>query len=101
MLTLPIGSILDIFEFEKILMAEDPRANILKGLLRHIYVEKGQLKCFNFSFLGWGLKVAYNLDIFEILRPPPWVFKYPNLNFRHFCCFSPPNLEKLQNFPVF
>ena len=47
-----------------------PRTNILKGLLRHIYIEKGQIKCFNFSFLGWGLKVTYNLDIFEKLRPP-------------------------------
>ena len=37
----------DTFEFENILMAEDPRINILKGLLRHIYIEKGQIKCFN------------------------------------------------------
>ena len=42
----------------------------LKGLLRHIYIEKDQIKCFNFSFLGWGLKVTYNSDIFEKLRPP-------------------------------
>ena len=27
-------------------------------------------------------------NIFEKLRPPPWVFKCTNLNFRHFCCFS-------------
>ena len=32
----------------------------LKRLLRHIYIEKGQIKCFIFSFLGWGLKVTYN-----------------------------------------
>ena len=70
MVTPTFGSILDIFEFENILMAEDPPANILKGLLRHIYIEKGQIKCFNFSFLGWGLKVTYNSDIFEKLRPP-------------------------------
>ena len=55
---------------------------ILKGLFRHIYIEKGQMKCFNFSFLGWGLRVSYNSDIFET---PPSVFKCPNLNFRHFC----------------
>ena len=72
MLTPPLGSIWDIFEFENILMAEEPpRINILKGLFRHIYIEKGQIKCCFFSFLGWGLKVTYNLDIFEKLRPPP------------------------------
>ena len=43
---------------------------ILKGLFRLIYIEKGQIKCFNFSFLGWGLRVTYNWDIFEKLRPP-------------------------------
>ena len=46
-----------------------------EGLLRHIYIEKGQIKCFNFSFLGWGLKVTYNSDIFEKLRPPPMGFQ--------------------------
>ena len=46
----------------------------LKPSLRHIYIEKGQIKCFNFSFLGWGLKVTYNLDIFEKLRPPHGVW---------------------------
>ena len=51
-------------------MAEDPRTNILKGLFRHIYIEKGQIKCFNISLLGWGLKVTYNSDIFEKLIPP-------------------------------
>ena len=45
--------------------AEYPRTNILEGLFRHIYIEKGQIKCFNFSFLGWGLKVTYNSDIFK------------------------------------
>ena len=80
-------------------MAEDPRTNILKGLLRHIYIEKGQMKCFIFSLLGWGLKVTYNLDFFEKLRPPPWVFKCPNMNFRHLCP-PPPFSENVQNFPV-
>ena len=75
MLTPPLGSILDIFEFENILMAEDPRTNILKGLLRHIHIEKGQIKCSNFSFLGWGLRVIYNSDIFEKSRPTPLGFK--------------------------
>ena len=51
-------------------MTEDPRTNILKGLFRHIYIKKGQIKCFDFSFLGWGLKLTYILDIFEKLRPP-------------------------------
>ena len=54
------------------------------------HIEKGQIKSFNFSFLGWGLKVTYNSDFFEKLRPPPWVFKCPNLNFRLFCFFSDP-----------
>ena len=67
----PLGSISDIFEFENILlMAEDPQTNILKGLFRHIYIKEGQIKCFILSFLGWGLKVTYNSDIFEKLRPP-------------------------------
>ena len=47
-----------------------PWTNILKGLFRHIYIEKGQIKCFNFSFLRWGLRVTYNSDIFKKLRPP-------------------------------
>ena len=70
MLSPPLGSSLDIFEFENKLMAEDPRTNILKRLFRHIYVKKGQIKCFNFSSLGWGLKVTRNSDSFEKLRPP-------------------------------
>ena len=82
----------------------DPRTNILKGLFRHIYIEKGQIKCFIISFLGWGLKVTYNSDIFEKLRPPPWVFKCPNLNFSHFWGgFDPPPLfwKMSKIFPFF
>ena len=67
-----------------------PRTNILKGLLRHIYIEKGQIKCFIFSFFGLGLKVTYNLDFFEKFRPPPSVFKSQNLNFRLICLFFTP-----------
>ena len=52
-----------------------PRTNILKGLLRHIYIEKGQIKYFTFPFLGLGLKITYNLDIFEKLRLPPMGFQ--------------------------
>ena len=47
----PLGSISDIFEFENISMADGgkpPQINILKGLFKHIYIEKGQIKCFNF-----------------------------------------------------
>ena len=63
-----------IFEFENILMSEEPRTNILKGLFRHIYIEMGQIKCFNFSFLRWGMRVTYNSDIFEKSRPPSGFF---------------------------
>ena len=31
---------------------------------------KYKMKCFTFSFFGWGPKVTYDLDIFEKLRPP-------------------------------
>ena len=62
-------------------MAADPRANILNGILRHIYIEKGQIKCFNFSFLGWGLKVTYNSDNFEKLRPPAMGFQMSEFEF--------------------
>ena len=48
----PLGSISDICELEKKLMVNDPspRTDILKGLFRYIYIEKGQIKCFSFSF---------------------------------------------------
>ena len=38
------------FGFENILMAEETQTTILKGLFRHIYIEKGQIMCFNFLF---------------------------------------------------
>ena len=83
-----------------------PRTNILKGLLRHIYIEKGQIKCFIFSFFGLGLKVTYNLDFFEKFRPPPSVFNSPNLKFRLICfIFDPPPpplfWKKSKIFPFF
>ena len=79
-----------------------PRTNILKGLLRHIYIEEGRIKYFNLSFLGLGLKVTYNSDIFEKLRPPPWIFKCPNLNFRSFFFYLSPLFWKMSKiFPFF
>ena len=33
-------------------------------------MEKGPIKTISFSFLGWGLRVTYNSDIFEKLRSP-------------------------------
>ena len=66
---------------------------------------KWAIQLFSFSFLGWGLNIIYNSDIFEKFRPPLSVFKCPNLNFRHFCfCFwSPPPLfgTLSQIFPLF
>ena len=58
-------------------MTENP----IKGLFRHIYIEKDQIKCFNISFLGWGLKVTYNSDIFEKLRLPPMGFQMSEFEF--------------------
>ena len=46
-----IGSISEIFEFENILMAEDPPPSP-ERLFRNIYIEKGHIRCFNFSFYG-------------------------------------------------
>ena len=48
------------------------RLSLISG---HIYIEKGQINCFHFSFLGWGQKVTYNSDIFEKLGPPPMGFQ--------------------------
>ena len=109
----PLSDIWDFFEFETYLKNADPpsrinlrhfwiwehidggrtpQINILKGLFRHIYIEKGQIKCFNFSFLGWGLRVTYNWDIFEKLRPPPIGFQMSEFEFETFLVFfrSPP-----------
>ena len=52
-----------------------PRTDILKELFWYIFIEKGQIKCFSLSFLGWGLIVTFNSDIFEKLRPPPMGFQ--------------------------
>ena len=45
----------------------------LKGLLRHIYIENGHIEGFYLYFLGGGLGVIINSNIFEILSPPPGV----------------------------
>ena len=77
MLTPPFGSILDFFEFQTLFYIA-PR-------------------------VPYGQNI-WNLDFFEKFRPPPSVFKSPNLNFRLICLFfdpPPPILEKVQNFPVF
>ena len=101
MLPPPLGSISDIFEFENILMTEDPRGPSSEKGHWHIYIKKGQMKCFNLIFLGWGLKVTYNSNIFKKLRPPPG-FKCPKLNFRFLVVFAPsPILENVQNFRVY
>ena len=80
------SDISDFFEFQTYLKNADPpyrinlrhfwiwehidggrttRINISKGLFRHIYIEKGQIKCFNFSFLGWGLIIETFLKIWD------------------------------------
>ena len=46
-----LGSISEILEFENILMAEDPPPSP-ERLFRNIYIEKGHIRCFNFSFYG-------------------------------------------------
>ena len=80
-------------------MAEDTQTNILKELFRHIYIEKGQIKHFNFSFLGWGLKVTLK---FEKLRPPHgfsnvpiWILDF--FVFFSFFIMTPPLNEMKQN----
>ena len=72
MLTPPLGSNTDFFEFKNILTAEGPLGQTSeKGYLvsRHICIENGHIKCF-FYFLGGCLIVIYNSDIFEKWRPP-------------------------------
>ena len=57
--------------------------------IKRIYIGKGQVKC----FLGWGLKVTYNSDIFEKLRPPMrfQMYKFEFQTFL-FVFFIPPTL---------
>ena len=43
----------------------------LGGLFRHIHNENVHFKCVYFNFLGVGLRVIYNSDIFENRDPPP------------------------------
>ena len=81
-----------------------PRLTSWKGYWGIFTMKRVKLSASIFPFLGWGLKVTYNSDFFEKLRPPPWVFKCPNLNFRLFCFFSdPPPLlgKKAEIFPFF
>ena len=68
MLSPPLGTILDIFEFEDISMAKDPRANILKGLLRHIYIECPNCPMSKFEF-----------QTFLFLPPPPHLGHCPQI----------------------
>ena len=56
MLTPPLGSNSDNFEFEIILTVE--------ALFRHIYMKNGQIKCFSLSFFWGALKVIYNHTFF-------------------------------------
>ena len=120
----PLSDIWDFFEFETYLKNADPpsrinlrhfwiwehidggrtpRINILKGLFRHIYIEKGQIKCFNFSFLGWDLRVTYHSDIFEKLGPSNGVSNVQIWISDIFVCFlsPPPIWDIVPNFPVF
>ena len=78
--------------WEQIVGGRTPRTDILKGLFRQIYIEKGPIKCFNFSFLRLGLRLTYNSDIFEKLRPPPIGFQMSEFEFQTFlfCFFIPP-----------
>ena len=41
-----------------------------------------------FSFLGLGLNLIYDVDIFEKSRPPPWVFNISKLKLGIFVCMS-------------
>ena len=78
MLTPPLGSNTDFFEFKNILTAEDPLGQTSeKGYLvsRHICIENGHIKCF-FYFLGGCLRVIFIIKTFLKDRdPPPLGFK--------------------------
>ena len=72
MLTPPFGSILDFFEFPTLFYI-GPR-------------------------VPYGPNIR-NLDFFEKFRPPPSVFKSPNLNFRLICLFFDPPPLLLEKTP--
>ena len=60
------------------------------------------MKCFYFHYLGLGLVVFVNSDIFENLSPIPWVFKISKLKLRLFCvCFNTPPPRVAQNLLFF
>ena len=85
MLTPPLRSILDILNLRTYWWRKTPWTNMLK---RHIHIEKCQIECFNCSFLGWGLRVTYNWDIFGKLRPPPIGFQMSEFEFEIFKTLS-------------
>ena len=53
-------------------MAEEPPG--FTSQKSYLGIEKVQIKCFNFSILGWGLRVTYNSEIFQKFSPPPMGF---------------------------
>ena len=57
-------------------------------LFMHIFtVNRAKLSILLF-FVGWGLRVNQNSDIFEKLRSFPGFQKFPNFNRGIFVCFS-------------
>ena len=56
-----------------------------------------------FHFFIFRMKVTYNSDIFEKLRPPPMGFQMSEFEFQTslFCDPRPPYLGKVRNFPFF
>ena len=66
-------------------------------------MKRGKLSTLFFSFLGWGLRVTYNSDIFENLRPP---HRFSNVRIwisDIFVCFftTPPLFGKSPKFSRF
>ena len=51
--------------------------------------QKVRGRLFSFSILGYGLRVTYNSDIFEKLRPPMG-FQMSEFEFQTFLCSPPP-----------
>ena len=43
-------------------------ADILKGLFKHIYIKNGQIKCFYFYLLGWGLGSDVIINMLNFAR---------------------------------